>query len=82
MVKISKRRARNKILNELYPPEADPDDILYDQERFGAPEPPRLLIIAETKPAPDFLFFILKSDFPGVIASNWNALHALLKSLN
>jgi uncharacterized protein YfaS (alpha-2-macroglobulin family) len=47
MVKISKRKIDNKILNELYPPEADPDDILYDQERFGFAEPPRLLIIAE-----------------------------------
>jgi len=45
--KISKRRIDNKILNELYPPETDPDDILYDQERFGFAEPPRLLIIAE-----------------------------------
>lgn len=47
MLKCTKRRIRNKILNELYPPEADPDDILYDQERFGFAEPPRLLIVAE-----------------------------------
>jgi uncharacterized protein YfaS (alpha-2-macroglobulin family) len=45
--KCTKRRIRNKVLNELYPPEADPDDILYDQEKFGFAEPPRLLIVAE-----------------------------------
>ncbi|MEJ2567394.1 MAG: Ig-like domain-containing protein, partial [candidate division WOR-3 bacterium] len=47
MKKCTKRRISNKILNELYPPEADPDDILYDQERFGFAEPPILLIVAE-----------------------------------
>ncbi len=47
MLKCTKRRISNKILNELYPPEADPDDILYDQERFGFAEPPTLLIVAE-----------------------------------
>jgi hypothetical protein len=47
MASCSKRRIRNKIINELYPPEADPDDILYDRERFGSPEPPRLLIVVE-----------------------------------
>ncbi|MBN1694692.1 Ig-like domain-containing protein [candidate division WOR-3 bacterium] len=47
MQKCTKRRISNKILNELYPPEADPDDILYDQERFGFAEPPTLLIVAE-----------------------------------
>ncbi len=47
MQKCTKRRIKNKILNELYPPEADPDDILYDQERFGFAEPPKLLIVAE-----------------------------------
>ncbi len=47
MQQCTKRRISNKILNELYPPEADPDDILYDQERFGFAEPPRLLIVAE-----------------------------------
>ncbi|MCK4597904.1 hypothetical protein KAU04_07670 [bacterium] len=47
MAQCTKRRIRNKTLNALYPPEADPDDILYDQERFGFTEPPRLLIIAE-----------------------------------
>ena len=41
------RRISNKALNELYPPEADPDDIMYDRRRFGFAEPPRLLIIAE-----------------------------------
>ena len=47
MLKCTKRRIRNKVLNELYPPEADPDDILYDQDRFGFAEPPTLLIVAE-----------------------------------
>ena len=43
----TKRKISNKILNEYYPPEADPDDILYDQQRFGFAEPPQLLIVAE-----------------------------------
>ncbi len=47
IARCTKRRIRDKVLNELYPPEADPDDILYDQEQFGFTEPPRLLIIAE-----------------------------------
>ncbi len=46
-VKCSKRNIRNKDINELYPPEADPDDIMYDMERFGFAEPPKLLIVAE-----------------------------------
>jgi len=47
MQKCTERRISNKILNELYPPEADPDDILYDAKRYGFAEPPRLLIVAE-----------------------------------
>jgi uncharacterized protein YfaS (alpha-2-macroglobulin family) len=47
MQKCTKRRISNKVLNELYPPEADPDDILYDSERFGFAEPPRLLLVVE-----------------------------------
>ena len=47
IVRCTKRRIRNKVLNEFYPPDADPDDILYDQERFGFAKPPRLLIIVE-----------------------------------
>ena len=47
MANCTKRRIASKTLNELYPPEADSDDILYDIEHFGSPEPPRLLIIAE-----------------------------------
>jgi uncharacterized protein YfaS (alpha-2-macroglobulin family) len=47
MAKCTRRRITNKIINELYPPEADPNDILYDRERFGFAEPPSLLIIAE-----------------------------------
>ncbi len=47
MARCTKRRISNKVLNELFAPEADPDDILYDQERFGFAEPPRLLIAAE-----------------------------------
>jgi alpha-2-macroglobulin len=46
-IQCSKRNVRNKDINELYPPEADPDDIMYDMERFGFAEPPRLLIVAE-----------------------------------
>ncbi|MBC8231666.1 Ig-like domain-containing protein [bacterium] len=76
MVKISKRRARNKIINELYPPEADPADILYDQERFGAPEPPRLLIIAEKED--DWTFLHTQSGgYPSIwsfgVMSDWEA---------
>ncbi len=29
MAQCTKRKIRNKVLNELYPPEADPDDIMY-----------------------------------------------------
>ena len=47
MAKCTTRRTTNKVINELYPPEADPDDILYDQELYGSAEPPRLLIVAE-----------------------------------
>ncbi|HIE28070.1 TPA: hypothetical protein EYP66_12360, partial [Candidatus Poribacteria bacterium] len=75
-VKVSKRRVRNKILNELYPPEADPDDILYDQERFGSPEPPRLLIIVEKED--DWTFLHTQSGgYPSVwsfgVRSDWEA---------
>ncbi|MFQ6039737.1 MAG: Ig-like domain-containing protein, partial [Candidatus Poribacteria bacterium] len=76
MAKVSKRRVRNKILNELYPPEADPDDILYDQERFGSPEPPRLLIIAEKEE--DWTFLHTQSGgYPSIwsfgVRSDWEA---------
>ncbi len=47
MAKCSRRRTTNKVINELYPPQADPDDIMYDREKFGFAEPPSLLIIAE-----------------------------------
>ncbi len=41
------RRVSNKVLNEFLPPEADPDDELYDRVRYGHTNPPRLLIVAE-----------------------------------
>jgi hypothetical protein len=47
MVRCTMRTREAKTLNLLYPPEADPDDLLYDQNRYGFAEPPRLLIIAE-----------------------------------
>ncbi|MEO0292785.1 MAG: alpha-2-macroglobulin family protein [candidate division WOR-3 bacterium] len=47
MQRCTKRRITNKVLNELYPPEADPDDILYDIEKYGFAEPPTLLIVVE-----------------------------------
>ncbi|MCK5077494.1 MAG: hypothetical protein KAR38_14020, partial [Calditrichia bacterium] len=58
--KCTKRRIKNKILNELYPPEADQDDILYDQEKYGFAEPPRLLIVAEN--GDDWTFMHTKAD--------------------
>ncbi|NTV83142.1 MAG: hypothetical protein HGA23_02435, partial [Bacteroidales bacterium] len=47
MARCTRRRITNKVINELNPAEADPDDILYDLDLYGSPEPPRLLIIAE-----------------------------------
>jgi hypothetical protein len=47
MMRCTKREIETRVLNELYPPEADPDDVLYDQERYGFAEPPRLLIVAQ-----------------------------------
>jgi len=76
MVKISKRKVRNRALNTLYPPEADPDDILYDQERYGSPEPPRLLIIAEKDDDWTFLH-TQQSGNPSIwsfgVSSDWEA---------
>ncbi|MBN2364683.1 MAG: hypothetical protein EH225_00910, partial [Calditrichaeota bacterium] len=40
MASCTKRRATNKAINELLPPEMDPDDIMYNRERFGFAEPP------------------------------------------
>jgi uncharacterized protein YfaS (alpha-2-macroglobulin family) len=47
MTRCTKREATNKVLNALYPPEADPEDILYDRQKFGFAEPPQLLIVVE-----------------------------------
>ena len=41
------RRITNKVLNEMFPPEMDPDDELYDRVKYGYAAPPRMLIIAE-----------------------------------
>jgi uncharacterized protein YfaS (alpha-2-macroglobulin family) len=82
MQECTKRRISNKILNELYPPEADPDDILYDQERFGFAEPPRLLIVAEKDD--DWTFIQTESGGnPSLwnfgISSAWEAERPLLR---
>ena len=76
IARCTKRRIRSKILNELYPPEADPDDILYDQERFGFAEPPRLLIIAEK--GEDWTFLqTQRSGYPSIwsfgVSTDWEA---------
>jgi uncharacterized protein YfaS (alpha-2-macroglobulin family) len=76
MARCTKRKVRAKILNELYPPEADPDDVLYDQNRYGFAEPPRLLIVAEKDEDWTFLQ-TSKGGMPSIwrfgVAADWEA---------
>ncbi len=78
--RCTKRRAQNKIINELYPPDADPDDIMYDQQRYGFAEPPRLVIIAEA--GDDWTFLQTQPNgYPSVwqfgMMSDWEAERAI-----
>jgi len=41
------RKDDDKGIGELYPPQTDLNDILHNQQKYGFPEPPNLLIVVE-----------------------------------